>query len=210
MAAVQKILGLLLGFIILGGCATVPSGAPSMCGGNLARPSYFAQGEKLAAFRVDARAKGKELAGILQIKKQDAQQYEIMIFSAVGAYRLLQGTLTREGMKYSFLSPAVNHVSVKVRVERFLNLLLLPSLSEGVCKYKKDELHVHYKHPIKKYIYLDGAQYPSEVTGPKAFGKLHLHFADYAPYGEEGALPYTLHYKDGEVILDLTLLRLKK
>ena len=195
--------------LLLNACASLPKGRMGACEQKRVRPSYFAQGEKLAAFRANIHIQDQALAGILQIKKTGEEQYDITVFSEVAGYRLLQATLGREGIKYNFIAPAINYTVVQTRIERSLNLLLLPSLSEGTCKIRQNDVRINYKQPAQKYIYLGGAVYPSELVGAKTFGKLHLYFADYRPY-EEGELPYYLHYRDGAVELDLTLLRLKK
>ena len=52
----------------LGGCASL--GLKTSCDGRaLARPSFFARGQTLAAFKIALFARGNELDGILQIKK---------------------------------------------------------------------------------------------------------------------------------------------
>ncbi len=201
----------LLGILIWGlsGCATLHTADRSACAQNHRLPSFFAQGEQLAAFRLQAQAKQYGLEGILQIKKQAEETYEVTLFSNVGAYRLLQGTLTREGMQYSYLAPGADQSAVQVRVERFLTLLLIPSLSQGSCKVKKESVQISYKHPIKKYEYAFGASYPQQAIGPKPFGKTYLTFDEYQPYGQN-QLPHTLWYRDGKIYVSLTLLRLKK
>lgn len=203
----RKFWGLCVLISLLSACASVP--VRPACKAAFVRPSFFEHGEKLAAFRVSATAKEYGLEGILQIKKLEADKYEITIFSTVGAYRLLQATLSHQGTEYTFLAPGVDHTAVQIRVERFLNLLLMPSLSAGVCKVKKDNVRVSYKHPIKIYEYPAGQIYPQTLTGPKAFGKLYMTFLDYQLY-EGQQLPHTLHYQDGRIKITLTLLRLKK
>jgi len=193
----------------LGACASLPANYHTICSEQINRPSFFAQGETLAAFRMKSHTDQYGLEGILQIKKQGEEQYEIIVFSNVGAYRLLQGILTREGMKYTYLAPSIDRVVLRVKVERFLTLLLIPSLSQGKCKVKKDDGRVSDKHPIKKYQYPAGEAYPVLVTTPKPFGTVYLNFADYEPY-EEGKMPHTLSYTDGKIEVSLTLLRLKK
>ena len=202
----KKILFLLTGFLLLGACASVPV---QSCGENLVRPYFFERGEKLAAFRMILSAGEQEIEGILQIKKTADETYDVTIFSTAGAYRLLQATLTREEMQYSFLVPGADRAAVRVRTERFLNLLLFPSKSTGSCKIKSNRMRVQYKHAPMVYTYEAGDNYPEELTGPKSFGKVHLRFEDYQEYEEE-LLPHRLYYKDGKVQVDLTLLRLKK
>lgn len=204
----KQIFVLIMMGCILAGCASIPRGGMEACLTERLVPSFFAQGEKLAAFRMTATTKGYGLDGILQIKKQDTDQYEVTVFSNVGAYRLLQATLTREQTQYAFLAPGLNHTAVQIRIERFLNLLLMPSLSQGDCKATKQGAVVSYKHPIKKYSYVEKSPYPQELTGPKAFGKVHLQFNQYEPY-KEVQMPQVLSYQDGKIEVQLTLLRLK-
>lgn len=204
----KRILILLVVMSALTGCATLPKGAVSACLVERSQLSFFAQGEKLVAFRMTAITGDYGLDGILQIKKQATDQYEVTVFSNVGAYRLLQATVTREAVQYAYLAPGVNHTAVQIKVERFLNLLLISPQSQGVCRATREGAQVNYKHPIKKYSYVSNNTYPIKLTGPKAFGKVHFLFEQYEPHGEV-QLPQVLHYQDGKIQVDLTLLRLK-
>ena len=151
----------------------------------------------------------QEIEGILQIKKTAEETYEVTMFSTAGAYRFLQATLTREGANYNFLVPGADHSAVRVKVERFLGLLLFPSQTMGSCKTKSQRVRVNYKHAPMTYTYNIGKIYPDELTGPKSFGHVHLRFEDYQPY-EDGQLPHKLYYEDGRIRADLVLLRIKK
>ena len=202
----KRILYFLFIVLFASGCASLPK---QSCEVGLMRPYFFEQGEKLAAFRMILSAGSMEIEGILQIKKTDVEQYDITIFSTAGAYRMLQATLTREGAQYSFLVPSADRSAVRIKAERFLSLLLFPAQSAGSCKVKNEGVRVHYKHAPMMYEYEKGAKYPEELIGPKFLGKVHLTFEDYKPY-EDGQLPHQLHYRDGKVKVDLTLLRLKK
>ena len=202
----KKLLFLCAGLLCLGACASVPVGS---CGENLARPYFFEQGEKIAAFRMLLSAGEQNIEGILQIKKTADEKYEVTIFSTAGAYRLLQATLTRDGAQYSFLIPAIDRSAVRIKAERFLSLLLFPSQTRGSCKIKADKWQVNYKHAPMTYLYETDQTYPAELIGPKSLGRVYLTFTDYQPY-ESGQLPHKLHYRDGKIRVDLTLLRLKK
>jgi hypothetical protein len=202
----KKILFLCVSLLCLGACASVPR---QSCSENLARPYFFTQGEKIAAFRINLMVGAQQVDGILQIKKTGDEKYDATLFSTAGAYRLLQATLTREGTQYTFLIPAIDRSAVHIRTERFLSLLLFPSKTRGSCKIKTDGVQVNYKHAPMSYVYESDKNYPHELIGPKSFGRVYLTFADYQPY-EGGQLPHKLHYKDGKVQADLTLLRLKK
>ena len=202
----KKILGICAGLLVLGACASVPV---QSCGENLARPYFFEQGETLAAFRLTVVRGEQGLDGILQIKKIGDETYEVTLYAVAGGYRIFQATLTREKTEYTFLTPAADHGAVRIKAERFLNLLLFPAQSQGKCKVKSDRVRVRYKHAPMVYTYDVAETYPAQLTGPKSFGKVKLYFEDYEPY-EDGQLPHTLHYKDGKVQIDLTLLRLKK
>jgi len=202
----KRILLFILLLIGLAGCATL---SVQPCGEELARPYFFEKGENLVAFRMMLQAKEQQIEAILQIKKIAEETYDITVFSTAGAYRMLQVTLTREEAKYSFLVPSADHAVVRIKAERFFKLLLFPSQSIGKCNIKKGQRQVAYKHSPMVYTYDMEEDYPQRLTGPKSFGKVYLTFEDYEPY-EDTQLPHQLHYKDGKIQADLTLLRLKK
>ena len=202
----KKILLMGLTICFMSACASIPT---QPCKEKRVRPYFFERGEELAAFRVNVKARQQAIDGILQIKKTAAETYEVTLYSVVGAYRILQATLTRARIDYNFIIPAANNVTVRVKTERFLNLLLFPAQSTGKCKAKSDNVRVSYKHAPMRYEYDLEESYPEELIGPKSFGRVHLKFDDYQPY-EEGQLPHKLHYKDGKIEADLTLLRLKQ
>lgn len=192
------------------------------CGGNVRRgacagesggvPSYFAAGQKLAAFKISAQAYGNSLDGILQIKKLDEDSFDVTLFAAAGGYRVVQAVVTREGAAYSFLPKMADSAAARAKADAFLRVLLFPpaSAARKSCR-AKDGLHiVTYKDGMtRRYAYAAGAALPQYVTYKKTLGSARLAFAQYAPY-ETGEIPHNLFYQDGALEAELTLLTIKK
>ncbi len=203
----RKFFLLYITIIFLCACASLPKTEQTDCLDGLVRPSFFAQ-EELAAFRFTVQAHNYGLDGILQIKKQAPQQYEVTVFTAAGGYRLLQASVSREKVEYSFVAAVLDRSAVRAKTARFLKLLLIPSVCEAKCRVNSDVRKVYCKHSSYTYKYPASQRYPAEVSVSKGWGRARLTFNQYMPYGA-GELPSLLHYQDGAVALDLALLRLK-
>lgn len=203
----KKILFLCVSCFILGACSSVGL-KPSCDGRSLPRPSYFAAGEKLAAFKFVSSAYGGGLEGILQIKKIDDDSFDVTLFAAAGGYRLMQAVVTRQGAAFSFLVKEADGAVARAKAEQFLNLLLFPPSGYKKCKEKNGVRTVTYQDGVR-YEYAGGEDYPLALFYRKTFGSARLYYGEYAPY-EEGLIPHYLYYQDGAVEAELFLITLKK
>lgn len=194
----------------------------SACGGNVRRggcagadfrvPSYFAAGQKLAAFKISAQAYGNRLDGILQIKKMDEDSFDVTLFAAAGGYKLVQAVVTPEGTAYSFLPKMADSAAARAKADAFLRVLLFPPASSArkTCRMKDGLNIVTYKDAVtRRYAYAEPGSAPQYVTYKKTLGSARLNFDQYAPY-EEGEIPHYLFYRDGKLEAELALLTLKK
>ena len=189
------------------GCATVPHG--DFCAKNLHRPSYFAQGEKRAAFRVNVQAKGYSFDGILQLKRLDDASYEAVLFLTAGAYQVLRATVTRDTITYHFLTKSADRAFVRKKLNTLFHLLLFAEQGTFTCREKEQ---IRYLTSTEKgtvrYAYERGEQNPYEVSARRMFHTSRLSFAGYGPEGES-VLPHQLTYQDGPVVASLQLLLLR-
>lgn len=205
----KKTAVLLFGFLFLGACSSVGV-RPSCDGRSLARPSYFAQGEKLAAFKISASAYGGAMDGLLQIKKIDDDSFGVTLFAAAGGYRLMQALVTRQGAAYSFLAKEADNAAARAKAETFLRLLLFAPSGYKNCREKDGQITVTYKDGGSwRYVYAAGQNYPQRLELKKTLGSARFAYAQYAPY-EQGRLPHYIYYQDGPAEAELFLLTLKK
>lgn len=205
----KKILSLSVCCFLLGACSSVGI-KPSCDGRSLARPSYFAAGQSLAAFKFVSAGYGGALEGVLQIKKIDEDAYDVSLFASAGGYRLMQAVVTPQGAAYSFLVKEADNAVARAKAETFLKLLLFPPSGYKNCKEENGSLRVTYKDGgTFRYEYAAGEQYPSALAHKKTLGSVRLSYGEYAPY-EEGQLPHYLYYRDGGAEAELFLLTLKK
>lgn len=206
----KKILPLCLLTVLLGACASAPFRSGACADGMRLRPDYFASGEKLVAFRFSASAYGYGLDGILQIKKNDGETYAVTLLASAGAYRLMRGVLSRDGMTYSFLAKEADRPAAKAKAESLLKLLLFPPSSLKNCREKDGKLLLTYRDDATvRYEYAPQRVYPDALTYKKTFGTVRLAFDGYTPY-EKGELPHYLYYRDGAAEAELVLLTVKK
>ena len=197
------------GLVFLGGCASL--GLKTSCDGrSLVRPSFFAQGQTLAAFKIALFARGNELDGILQIKKTAEDAYDATLFAVAGGYKLMQATVTKRGTGFVFITPPADKAVVRAKADSFLTLLLFPPDVYKSCREKDGLRSVTYeKNGAVHYEYEAGGEYPRALTYRKTFGTARMNFGQYAPY-EDGALPHYIYYQDGSVEAEFILLTLKK
>lgn len=194
---------------LLSGCSSL--GIKSFCDGqSLARPSFFDQGEYLAAFKMTLQARGQMLESLLQIKKTAAEEYEAVLYAAAGGYKLMQARINKDGVKFVFITPQADVPIVREKAESFLTLLLFPPEHYKHCRDKDGTRTVTYGGGLQvHYQYLPGQEYPRGLTYRKKFGTARLNFGQYTPY-EQGLVPHYLYYSDGSAEADLILLTLKK
>ncbi len=193
----------------LGACSGV-SIRPSCDGRDLQKPSYFAHGEKLAAFRLLATARGYGMEGILQVKKIAEDSFDVTLFAVAGGYLLMQAVVTKEGAAFSYIPKEADSAIARAKAETFLKILLFPPMGASKCREKENVRIVTYKDGgTLRYEYEGAQSYPQSLAYKKTFGSAHLNFAQYAPY-EAGELPHLLYYEDGAVEAELILLSIKK
>lgn len=206
----RKIYFVLAALCWLGACSTLGRG-PGACPAALAaRPDYFAQGQKLAAFRLAAHARGYGLDGILQIKKIEEDAYSFTLFSVRGGLKLAQGTTTAQGTAYSYLMKEAASAAVRAKADVFLKVLLFPPHGAHRCRQSGEQILVTYKDDHTwRYSYAPGAAYPRSVVYKKGLGSARMNYGQYTPY-ETGELPHELVYQDGALEVELALLSLKK
>lgn len=206
----KKIYFILAALCWLGACSTLGRGTGACPAELAARPDYFAQGQKLAAFRLTARAHGYGLDGILQIKKIEEDAYSFTLFSAQAGLKLAQGTTTPQGTAYSHLMKEADSAAARAKADVFLKVLLFPPHGAHRCRVSGEQILVTYKDGNTwRYSYAPGAAYPRSVVYKKGLGSAKMNYDQYTPY-ETGELPHGLVYQDGALEVELALLTLKK
>lgn len=206
----KKIYFVLAALCWLGACSTLGRGTGTCPAELAARPDYFAQGQKLAAFRLSARAHGYGLDGILQIKKIGEDAYSFTLFSAQGGLKLAQGTTTAQGTAYSYLMKEADSAAAQAKADVFLKVLLFPPHGAHRCRQSGEQVLVTYEDGNTwHYSYAPGAAYPHSVVYKKVLGSARMSYDQYTPY-ETGELPHLLIYQDGALEAELALLTLKK
>lgn len=193
----------------LGGCASL--GLKQSCDGrDLARPSFFDQGQSLVAFKTVLKARGGEMKGILQIKKTEENSYQAVLFALAGGYKLMQAQVQPKNVTFEVLVPPADVAVVRAKAESFLTLLLWPPAQYKNCREQNGRRTVTYTGADSAYYeYALGESYPQTVVYRKTFGTARMSFAQYRPY-EAGFVPHLIYYDDGSVTAELTLLTLKK
>ncbi len=173
---------------------------------------FFASGHTQAAFKVVGVLSEAEVEGVLVIKKIGEEDFEVSVLTG-GAYRVLQATLTPEGIAYQYLFPDADTPLVRSRISQFLNLLLL---EPGVYQRSRTEgkkLVVTYKNHAATIQLTYGSEsvYPVSAKTSTLLNKADLTYQEYAPSDSTGtrAVPHVLDYKDGKLEMMLTLISLK-
>lgn len=195
--------------LLFSACASV--GPKNACGaGDKFIPSYFAHGERVAAFRVSGAAYGRQMDGILQIKKTGDEAYDVAVFALAGGIKLMQAVITPRGTEYSYIIKQADSSVVRAKAERLLNLILFAPQGPVSCKEKDGTLWLRYKKDGGvRYSYASGRPWPETAVLSKALGSAKLTYGQYAPY-EIGEMPHYLFYEDGVLEAELILLTLKK
>lgn len=193
---------------LLGGCASL--GLNTSCDGrDWPRPSYFDQGQHLAAFKTVLQARSEVLEGILQIKQIASDTYDAVLFAAAGGYKLMQAQVTPQGAEFLFLTEVADRALVREKAASFLTLLLFPPSSYQTCREQETARVVTCgSSPAAHYMYLPNQRYPASASIRKTFGTVHMSFEEYRPYGQ-AMIPYKISYKDGALQADLLLIALK-
>ena len=187
---------------ILSACASWQGG--KTCAAWETVPSFFAQGQQLAAFETVVRANGYEGKGILQIRRLAPSQYQITAFTLAGGYRLLEADVTEKHIRYSFLIKQADRAQVRAGLRRLWVLLLFQPTAAGECK-STDTGKVHlYKHPYPvQYLFAHTRQQPVAAQYKTFLQEATLEYVHYA----QPQIPDKLLYRDGPVEMSLQLIR---
>lgn len=176
------------------------------------RVNFWADGHKLAAFKVVGSLEDSALEGVLQIKKIGEEDFDVQLLT-VGGYRVLHATVTPEGIAYRFLFPEVDTSLVRGRITQFLNLLVGPVGTYERFRVKKEVTTVVYKGPsaTHKLMYRSGQIYPFAAQTATTFNTADLSYEEYAPSSADGErqVPHLLIYKDGKITLEMALISLR-
>lgn len=197
-----------MGLYLLGGCTWL--GLKTSCDGReWSRPSFFDQGQYLAAFKTVLQARSEVLEGILQIKQTAPDTYDAVLFAAAGGYKLMQAQVTPRGAEFFFLAVGADRALVREKAASFLTLLVFPPSDYQTCREKEATRIVTYgPSPAAHYMYLPNQRYPASASIRKTFGTVHMSFEEYRPYGQ-AMIPHKISYEDGTLQADLLLIALK-
>ena len=173
---------------------------------------FFAAGHTQAVFKVVGSLNDDWLEGVLIVKKIGEDDFDVAVMTA-GAYRVLQATLTPQGVAYRYLFKDADTALVRGRINQFLNILLLdPGIYQRV-RHQGEQLLIAYKSPSATVhmMYQAGAVYPFAAKTITLLNTADLAYADYAPADASGSVhvPHQLTYQDGKIELALELIRLK-
>ncbi len=197
--------------LLLTACATgnMKSIPPSVR--NYKKVNYFATHSQ-AAFKAVGSLDGNSLEGVLQIKKIGEEDFDVQLLTG-GIYRVLQATVSPEGVAYRYLFKDVDNALVRGRITQFLNLLLQnPGVYES-SRSSQETVTVVYKSTSAKtkLFYRPDALYPYAARTSTTFNNADLAYGEYTPSSAQGEeeLPHVLVYQDGNIRLDLTLISLR-
>ncbi|MBR4356015.1 MAG: hypothetical protein IKP96_05585 [Elusimicrobiaceae bacterium] len=176
------------------------------------RVNFFAGGHTQAAFKIVGTMNNAALEGVLTVKKIGEEDFEVSVMT-VGAYRVLQATVSTQGIAYRYLFKDADTSLVRGRINQFLNLLLLePGVyqrfrqqpQQFMVAYKGSEATVHL-------MYRPEEIYPYAAKTMTMLNTADLFYGEYAPADDTGTVqvPHELSYQDGKIELALTLIRLK-
>ncbi|MBR3603887.1 MAG: hypothetical protein IKL48_04320 [Elusimicrobiaceae bacterium] len=191
--------------LFLGACASLGV-KPSCSKQDLQTVSYFEEGQKLLAFRFSAQARGYRLNGVLQVKKAEGENFEVIAFAATGAYRLMTAQVSQKGAEFTYVLPLADYAIVRGKVETFLKALLFPPQGAKSCREENGIWTVYADGG--NYQYRAGQEYPYLLTYKKTLGSVALSYSQYTPY-EQGQLPHYLKYQDGEIEAEMVLISLR-
>lgn len=198
--------------VLLCACATAPRQKNIPEAPSRKKADFFAAGHTQAAFQVAGMMNGLGLEGVFIVKKIGEEAFEVTVMTG-GAYRVLQATVTPQGIAYRYLFPDADTALVRGRINQFLNLLLL---DPGIYQRKhaqKDQVILTYKgrDAVERFFYKLAEEYPFAAKTSTLLNSADLFYAGYAPADADGSVqvPHELVYKDGKIELALTLIRLK-
>ncbi|MBR4592010.1 MAG: hypothetical protein IKO35_02240 [Elusimicrobiaceae bacterium] len=172
----------------------------------------FAAGHVQAAFKVSGEMNNMGLEGVLVIKKMGEDDFDVSVLMG-GAYRIMQATVTPEGIAYRYLFPDADTPLVRSRINQFLNVLLFEPGVYQRRQVKKEQVAISYKNPSAsvRLFYRPEEIYPFSAQTSTLLNTADLFYEEYAPARAQGdiQLPHELIYKDGKISLSLTLISLK-
>ena len=197
---------------LLCACATGPLKRPQAEASVHKKVNFFAAGHSQAAFKTVGTLNEAGLEGVLVVKKIGEDDYEVTVMTG-GAYRVLQATVTPQGIAYRYLFPEVNTALVRGRISQFLNVLLLdPGLYQRK-RVQDDQVILSYKgtDATVRFFYNRAEEYPFAAKTSTLLNTADLLYREFAPADADGQMlvPHELVYKDGKIELTLTLISLK-
>ncbi len=198
--------------LFLTACALAPvKQIPSEVRGHK-KVDLFAGGHKIAAFKAIGRMGDFELEGVLRLEKIGGEDFNVSVLTG-GSYRVLQATVTPQGIAYRYLFPDADTALIRGRIGQFLNLLVSdPGVYESF-RIKGDRLTITYegKEAKTRLIYPREQVYPQAAQTITLLNTADLFYSQYTPADSEGEaqVPHELVYKDGKIELVLTLISLK-
>ena len=173
---------------------------------------FFVAGHTQAAFKISGMLNRMEIEGVMIVKKIGEEDFDVSVMTG-GAYRVLQATVTPEGIAYRYLFKDADTALIRGRINQFLNLLLLEpgiyqrrraTAQEQLLAYKGDSATVHL-------LYKNQEIYPYVAKTITLLNTADLSYQSYAPIATDSSIqvPHELIYKDGKIEVTLTLIRLK-
>jgi len=173
---------------------------------------FFAAGHTQAGFRVVGKMNDMELEGLLIIKKIGAEDFDVSVVTGA-AYRLMQATVTSQGIAYRYLFKDADTPLIRARISQLLNVLLTDPGVYQRRQVKKDQLSIYYKNAgaTTRLSYRAEDIYPYAAQTSTLLNNADLWYNQYAPAQAEGdlQLPHEMVYKDGKIEISLMLVSLK-
>lgn len=204
----KKIISLILLSMCLAACASLQQGRD--CPTDIRPIAFFTQEEKLLGFAFRAQWKDYQLVGILQLKQLAKDQYEALIFSAVGGYRLLKATIGPENIEYHFYVEDADRAVLRNKLNRLFQALLVRPQGALTCKQTQSFQKGFYNgKSIGKYVYYAGEKIPSQFVYTKGWTNSTLAFQKYSSI-ENLDFPVELVYQDQGIQIELFLVSVKK
>lgn len=207
----RKILILLL-LVGLGACATPSMRTKAENWRDYKKVNFFAAGHKQVGFKVSGSMNRLNTEGVLVVKKIGEQDYDISVLTD-GAYRVLQATVSPEGVAYKYLFQDADTAVVRARIDQFLNVLLNDLGTFKAQRVQKEAVVITYsgKKVKTRLFYRPDEPYPFAAKSIAALNTADLSYDNYMPADETGSvqLPHTLIYKDGNIELDMELISLR-
>jgi len=202
---------LLLMIAGLGACATPSLRTGAANWRDYKRVNFFAAGHKQVAFKVSGSMNQLNMDGVLVVKKIGEEDYDVSVLTD-GAYRVLQATVSPEGIAYKYLFQDADTAIVRGLINQFLNVLLSDLGTYKTQRLQKEALVITYsgKKVKTRLYYHPDIPYPFAAKTIASLNTADLSYDNYMPADENGTvqLPHTLIYKDGDIALDMELISL--